>query len=449
MPSQIAGDEAARLVAGARSDTLGVMTTRTSHLGRMVAAVALAVALFAAPRPAAGQPAREPARLRFSAALLDELFSRLVPAPLAVPVAAAPDGGSAATSETLTLVELRYCGQGARGAAGRLRAVVRAGGGERGAAGASRAAADAGSARVLEAAGCTTELDRLARRAAAVLGDAAAVADVEASYRPYELRVAVVRAAAAKRTSPALAILSRAAGPLLSLATAPIVLGGPGGQPLGFRVGVGFGDEAVELRAVPDDGGPGPAAGAGGGGVASVASAGSGATVAADLPHQLANQILARVSRPGPFVVELDRETVELRDLAISGNGAGVSIIGLGTPRSVRETARMSVDAGGRDLAIESVRAEPELESCSTRPLLDRLACGGRNTARSAAASALAASLTHRYQGQLVRVLAGVQELALDLPGYRLALSGDILRIGPTSTGITIAARLAATLTAR
>jgi hypothetical protein len=329
-----------------------------------------------------------------------------------------------------SITDIRYCGAGPRGV-GRFRAVVRAHPGS--------APGEPLPAPPPAAPGsddCAAPLGDLAERAAAAPASTVTALELEATWRPWELRLAVVRQAGAELPPSAL--------PALTLSTARIATELGPDQRIAFRAALSFAADGIEARAVIGDAEMSTGSASAGGGGGWGAGAAPGATLTAELPFPFANQILTRVSRPTPLSVRVDRDTtIDVADLAAAGNGAGLTVTALATPRTLRQSARLTVDAVGDDLEVLQVRADPVLEDCGTRPFIDRIACSTRNAGRSAAASTLAGALTQRYQRQLVRTLAGPQDLRFDAGGRTVAVRGDLLRVAPAARGISVTARIA------
>ena len=85
-----------------------------------------------------------------------------------------------------------------------------------------------------------------------------------------------------------------------------------------------------------------------------------------------------------------------------------------------------------------------QLESCSGLGSLAALGCNTRNAGRNAAAAGLGAALTQKYQGQVVRDLAGAQTLRFEVGNRRLELQGDLLHVASGTRALVVAGRFVA-----
>lgn len=404
-------------------------------------AVAVAISVLVSVPVSFAAAGVEPARVRVAAPLIDQLVRGLLPMDLVLPGpvgGGSADGGVAQTSMAAVLTELRYCGATDRGA-GRFRAVVRWG-----------SLAGGASDLLLGDDGCRQSLADLAKQvptgAAPDDGVGVSVADVEALWRPWELRLIVARSAAPTPPRPGQprplgGLESRRE--LLAITTAGFRIATDAGETLTFHVAPSFASDAVEILAVLGDRGSGPPSGRPAAGGPMSGSGGSGANVIAELPYGLANQVLRVLTGTQPLAIPIDRDVVDLQSAAIAGAGGGVTVTGWATPRSIRETARLTVQAGGAELGVIGIRADAQLENCTALGMLAAIGCNTRNAGRNAAAAAFGAALANRYQGQLVRDLAGPQELRFDAGGRRFELRGDLLHLGGGARGLSIGARLA------
>jgi hypothetical protein len=205
-----------------------------------------------------------------------------------------------------------------------------------------------------------------------------------------------------------------------------------------------FAADAIEVAAVLGEPGASPpttrpvAPGA-----ATAISADAGANATLDLPYTLVNHLLRILTGGKPLPVRLGRETVDVRNLSLAATGAGgIAIAGTATSRTVPESGRVTVTAGGGDLQVATIRVEPQLENCGGLGGLASLACNARNAGRAGAAAALGATATDRYQNQLVRELAGPQELRCEVGRHDLRLAAELQRIAAGARGLSVSARL-------
>ena len=63
---------------------------------------------------------------------------------------------------------------------------------------------------------------------------------------------------------------------------------------------------------------------------------------------RFANRVVALFSEDGPLVLELDRQSVEIRNIQISGGEGTLSVRGRATSRAVAETALVQIESSGR-----------------------------------------------------------------------------------------------------
>jgi hypothetical protein len=166
--------------------------------------------------------------------------------------------------------------------------------------------------------------------------------------------------------------------------------------------------------------------------------------VAADLPPAFANQVLRQCTAVRPLAISLDREVIDVRDVSVALASTGMAVTGIATPRSVREGVHLTVQFGGDESGVLSIRAESQTESCTGLGMGATIACNARNAGRGAAAAALAAALTARYQGQMLRDLAGSQTLRVDVGAHHFEFSGEVSHVTTTARGLSIAAHFAA-----
>lgn len=416
---------------------LGGVVGRVDHLAR-----------------AAGAGALEPARAKITSALVDETVRRLLPLTLNLPAPTGPagDGGLAPSTVPATLAELRYCGPTGQGA-GKFRAAIRL-------SGFPAAALDPAANPVEGAPGhearsspligegeCKAPLGDLGRRAGASLtrADAAVVlADLEAGWHAWEIRVSVVRFVIAGEPHGVAGGWGDSRRDVMAFSTAGLVVPTDLG-PLVFHVAPLFASDGIELAAwlgesgsSPPLSGPAPAAPSAG---ASPTSSDPAANAIFEVPFSLANRLLhGFTARPLP--VRVGRETFDVRNASVRGGPGNVTVTALASPRSLPESARVSVTASGDDLRVGIVRGDAQLESCADLGMIASVACTARNAARTAAATALGTSATERYRGQLLRELAGPEDLHLGIARRDLKMTGELLRIAGTARGLVVGARL-------
>lgn len=375
----------------------------------------------------------EPARVRFSAALVDDAVRGLLPTLIRLP----PPSGepSADNRPTLaTMTEIIYCGASDKGG-GRFRALLRL------------EASTAPAALLIGRNGCQSDLADLARRVGEGNEESGiAVVDLEATWRPWEIRFVVARAEGFTKTSKTrlVAVLERRRELLVVQTGEARIQTDSGALPL-YAV-PSFAQGGIEVAVVLGGAG-GPSNPEKLAGVVRNPIPGGEANASADVPLSFANQLLRRLTWSEPLVVPVNRDEVEVRNVSLSGEGSGekgrVTLTGQATPSSIRETVRCVVTSGGDPMRLASIQIAAQMEDCAGLGTMAAVGCTVRNGARSAAAEGFAASLTQRYQGKAVHELASPQTLRFSVGGERFILSGDLLRMTFGARGISIAAKLA------
>jgi hypothetical protein len=375
----------------------------------------------------------EAARVRFSAALLDETVRPLLPALIRLPPASGePSADNRPTLATMT--ELIYCGVSDKGV-GRFRALLRL------------ETAPAPAALLVGRNGCQGDLADLTKR----LGESndesgVTVVELDATWRPWEIRFVVARAEGTTKTSKAklVAVLERRRE-LLVVQTGDVRIQADAG-PIPLYAVPSFAQGGIEIAIVLGGAGapsnPEKLAGGGRGPMP------TGETnVAAEVPLSFANQVLRRLTWNEPLVVPVNRDEVEVRNVSLSGEGSGerarLTLTGQATPSSIRETVRWTVSSGGDPMRLSSIQIAAQMEDCAGMTTMAAVGCSVRKGARSAAADGFAGSLTQRYQGRAVHDLASPQSLRFTVAGERFILAGDLLRMAFTARSIAIAAKLA------
>lgn len=404
----------------------------------MIAAVAAWLA--AAGSRAGAAPPADPARLRASTALLDEVVANLLPIDVVLPgsLGAPPDAGSDGVAQAALLTELRYCGPTDKGT-GRFRAVVRWG--SLGTAPPVLGGADA----------CRQTLGELAKHAGVSESPASdagvALAELDASWRPWELKLSLVRALLPSSPSPPRPGPPRPLAPvelrrdLLTLSTAGLRIPTDAGETITVHVAPSFAGDGIEVAATVGEGGSPPASRPAASGGAPPIPADANVTL--EVPYPTANLILRQLTATQPLVIPVEREMIELQSLSLApASAAGSATLGgAATPRSLRETARLTVLVAGPDLKVMALRADAQLENCAALGVLAAIACNTRNAARNSAA-ALATAVCQKYQGSLVRELAGPQALSVDFEKRRLELRGLLTRAAVGPRGLMVWGRL-------
>ena len=375
----------------------------------------------------------DPVRVRIKAALVDEELRALLPATLALPRTLAELGEEGA--RTVTLAELKYCGVTEKGV-GRFRAVIRP------AATKAQAFLTAGDA-------CQVSLSDLAKRGATSGGgDGLVLADLEATWKAWELKLAVAHALVLgknARTGSPLTIDKRV--DILTISTSDLRVDATAGAPIVLHAAPAFAATAIDLAVVMTEG-PAPKAATLERAAASNRSdmLSGQATLAAELPLSVANQVLRRLTWTQPLIIPVDRDEIEVRQASLAGTGAGASarltVSGNATPKSISETMRWTLALGGDPLLVSSGQFSVQLEDCTGLGTMAALSCNVRNGARGAAAEAFGATLTQRYQGQPVHALASPFNFRIQVAGQRIELQGDLLRIGRGPRGLSASGRL-------
>jgi hypothetical protein len=404
---------------------------RTSHAVTIVASCALALSALGEARAEAGDG--EAARIRISATLLDATVQGLLPTLIRLPpLLGEPSADNRPTLTTMT--ELKYCGATEKGA-GWFRALLRL------------ESAAPSPAVLLGKNGCQGALAEVARRAGEGNEEAGIVAvDLEATWKPWELRMVVAHAEGTTKVSKTrlAGVLDKRRELLLVPTGDTRVLAESG--PIPLHAVPSFLAGAVEIAVVLGGGAAPRAPERLAGGTRGPGLTGE-ANLAADVPVPFVNQLLRRLTWTQPLVIPVNRDDVEVRNVLIAGEGAGetarVLLTGQATPAAIRETVRWSVTCGGEPMRMSSVHIAAQTEDCAGLATMAAVGCNVRNGARTAAAEALASSVTERYKGVAVHELASPQTLRFTVAGGRFILSGDVLRMAFGARGITVGAKLA------
>jgi hypothetical protein len=389
--------------------------------GRALVAGVIAAALVHSSAPSAA-----PADLdeRAEVLLLGGAINRFVAGQLPTTFSVAGDRDAGIGVRDVTLVDARYCGAGKDGVRGRLVGVV-------------RPAGAAGTLPTLDADDCRAKLDEVAKRlAAAAEAGAVAVVELIAEWVPWELRVSIGDVAAGADGARELArTLARAraktAGRLATVETSGLRLATERGSSLNLDLALTFltgTDGVVSTLTVAGPGGvPAPR-------VPVVSPAGAAADVDAIVGVTLgfANRVVALYGQDGPLVLKLDRQEVEIRNLKVGGGEGTLTLSGRATSSAVAETAQVHIQSAGADLRLADIRADAETEDCRALSGGASMRCTVRNAARGPAAAVLAAALTSRYRGKLLRTLIAPPPFSFEVGQRRMTL-----RLTPTRASST------------
>ena len=281
------------------------------NLARHWGAMAIAASLVSGPVFAAGS---EPARLRVAGALIDDVVRSLLPVTLPGP--AGGPGKDGATPPTAILTEMKYCGATDKGA-GLFRVVIR------------QAGFDSGAPFLLSAGeACRPTLADLAKQLAPIAG--VAIADLQATWRPWELRLALLRslALAPAKSEPIPDLDSRRN--LWTISTSDLGFPTDAGEPIILHVAPRFATDAIEIAVVLGPRGsaaPTPSGRSG----ANAAPPGE-ANLTADIPVSFANQVLRSLTWKQPLAISVDRDVVDLEGLTMTQEKLGLTIHGNATP---------------------------------------------------------------------------------------------------------------------
>jgi hypothetical protein len=383
--------------------------------GRAIVACMTAAAVGGAPAVAAAADQAE----RAEALLLGSAINRFAAKQLPWTFAVRGDRAAGIGAQDLTMIDLRFCGAGRDASHGRFIGVIRP------------AEASAPGPASLEEGDCRAKLDKVARRLASA-PDAAAIAVVEVvvDWAPSALHVNVGDVATAGDGGRALEktlARAKAAGELGAADTSGLRLTTPRGSGLDFDVALSFpkGVDGVLATVTPACAGCVPAAPKSPSILRGTPPPDSDGAVAATLP--LANRVVSLYSADGPLELAVDRETVEIRGVQISGGEGALAVRGRATARTIAESALVRLESSGADLRLSDVRADPELEDCSALSGAASIKCNVRNTARGPAAAAIAAAISSRYRGQLLRTLIAPPPFSFAVGGRTL-----LLQLAPT-----------------
>jgi len=390
---------------------------------RAIFAGLLLVGLGAVPAARAANP--DPGD-RAEALLQGAAINRFVARQLPTTFAVRGDRAAGIGAEDVVLVDARYCSGNGKNR-GRIVGVLRP------------SADEVPNLPPIDAHDCQGKLDSVARRlGGAPGGGKVAVAELALEWAPWELRISIGEIAPAGDGARPLArtlARAKAAGPLAVVDTSGLQLATERGSTLGLDLAISFPKDGVLAALTPACAGcvPSPrtpivSAGA--------APADADASVAATL--RFANRIVAFYSEEGPLVLDVERQSIEIRSIQIAGGEATLSVSGRATSRAVAETALVHIESAGPDLRLSQVRAEAELENCGGQGGVADARCNIRNATRGPAAAALAAALTSRYRGQALRTFIAPPPFSFDLGGRRMTLRLVPTRASSTGSSLII-----------
>jgi hypothetical protein len=337
----------------------------------------------------------------------------------------------------MTLVELRYCGATEKGA-GRFRAVI-------------RPPATKTQVFLTASDSCQVNLADLAKRGTTTSdgGEGLVLVDIEATWKSWKLKLTVAHALVAGRKGAPTTFDKRV--DILALSTSDLRIDTVAGAPIVLHAAPFFAASAIDLAVVMTEGVAPKSAP-----LERAAASNRGdmlagpANIAAEVPLQVANQVLRRLTWTQPLTIPVDRDEIEIRRVSLAGSGGGESarltVSGTATPRSIRETLQWTLALGGDPLLMSTGQFSGQHEDCAGLATMAALSCNLRNGARVAGAEAFGSALTQRYQGQPVHELASPLNLRFEVAGQRIELRGDLLRLSFGPRGLTAAGRLGAVL---
>jgi|GEM_PF-4418281 len=405
---------------------------RNSWYAGIGGVIYLVMGLLPAPVGAAGS---EVAHLRVGAALIEASAQSALPATITLPRDFGDDGG-----KTVVLTEIRYCGVGDQGG-GRLRV-----------AGCLGVCEPHPKSVLVGGAACRQDLGDLVAKGKSEMPEGTLLVDLEATWKPWRLKVSTVRAWVLGKDGRARAIGGPDKQPdLFTISTADLRIDAGAGQPILLHAVPTFLAGAAGITIVLAEKAPAKAP-------ASAhrfdESPWTGQTnIAAEIPVTFANALLSRLTGKQPLSLPVNGDEIDVGNVSLQGRGTGkkapLTLTGDATPRSVRETMRWNLVADGEPLRVSSVRMSAQLEDCSGLATMAALGCNVRNGARATAAEAFGQTLTQRYQGRFVHDLASPQYLRFSVAGQRVELQGDLLRISFGLHGVSAAAHMEPPATSR
>jgi hypothetical protein len=274
-----------------------------------------------------------------------------------------------------------------------------------------------------------------------------ALLDVEATWRPWDLRLDVVKAVPLKPATDKTRGGFDRRRDLLTIPTGDTRINTDNGaltlyaMPVFLRSSI---DVAIWLS--PPGGNPSAQVERGSAEARGPRLVGD-ANAAVEIPLSLANQVLSRLTGQRALTISVNREDIDLQDMSAQVSGSGertrLTVIGKASPRSLRETMTCTAAGAGDPLRLSFVQMSPQLEDCSGLGTMAAVACSVRNGARTTAAEAFASSLNQRYQGQAVHELASPQDVRFTIAGQRIELVGSLLRMNVGPRGLWTTAKLA------
>src|SRR5262245_2361278 len=308
--------------------------------GRAIILASIVVGLGNVPLASAANP--DPGE-RAEALLQGPAVHRFVARQLPTTFAVRGDRAAGIGAEDVVLVDARYCGGGKN--RGRLVGVLRP------------PADDAPTLPPIDAHDCQGKLDNVARRLAGGAGDGkVAVAELVVEWAPWELRVSIGEIAAAGEGGRPLArtlARAKAAGPLAVVDTAGLQLATERGSTLGLDLALSFPKDGVLATLTPACSGCVPPQRAP---IVNAAAAPADADASVAATLRFANRIIAFYSDEGPLVLDVERQSVEIRNIQVAGGEGTLSVRGRATSRAVSETALIRIESAGPDLRLADVQ---------------------------------------------------------------------------------------------
>lgn len=364
---------------------------------------------------------------------INRLTQNLLPFTINISPAAAPD-----SSLVMTLIDVRFCGAESLNGA-RILAL-----GHPGPAPAQRPTP------IIVSADCQATLANIAQKAVAS-SDAppwAAVAEISATWGPWELQLAIRDVATALKPGASItppsdlkATLQNGGKAFKSLKTSDIRITIEGAVEV-YNLAVQFVGSNVSLTLIPAAQVPTFTSAMinASDNLLTGATAPAGTTLILKAPYSFTTNLLSTNLKDKPLAIDRDstgNPTLTAKNLTVSGGVDTISVAGLvrDIPTNAEVNARVEWK-GTDDLKLSSIKLDAILEDCAGHSGLKKIQCQQRNNARKIATAALGTILTNRYQNRPLRPVGPRNLIPFELAGKKYSLRTVVQRTQSTAIAL-------------
>ncbi|MBF6570911.1 MAG: hypothetical protein IVW54_18765 [Candidatus Binataceae bacterium] len=346
--------------------------------------------------------------------LIPAMVQQLIPMEIELPPAR-----SDLAAPRVRIAGLAYCGGDGTGGAYALGVVYP-----------EEAAAPA--ANTLSPVECNQPLEPIAQRIALTTPGAPwiVVIKIHATWRPWQLSLAVADAAGAgKNGSPAAALKSL--GTFKSIATANLQILPPPGEGRRFDIALRFQQSTIIAAAFASGtvANPDPYLSSDPALNAEISSAPPRSNALADAQYAFINQMLALYAPvyEVPIRVQGLGQSLKAKNVVVSGGDRSLTLRGQLTFGGLAYNGAMH--AAGDDLLISTIALESiDRTTCDMTDMIARLQCQAQQFAGSGSGQALSAALTSYYQGQPFHYSTANRPLRFTLGGIKFTAVLEALR---------------------